>query len=168
MTRKDFRVLIILLIAIFTISGCADLKDKFIRKPKEEKEKAKRYYAVREYDVRPSLELYTKRYVYWKHWHKELLAVLDHDNHKKTVVAIEQEASNLMAMQSMLVDEKAEQLEVSIAELTEIEKTIKKERLTGGNKVRIRKKLESLGRRVKREFSYNKMRGFIRDEFRTK
>lgn len=150
---------------VFSAAGCAQLKDKFVRKRKEE-EPESRFYAVRKYDVHPSMELYTKRYIFWKSWHRELLAVLTDDNQKKTVMAAEQATSNLMDMHGMLVDEKAEKLQAIIDEMTEVENQIKKERVTGGNEVRIRKKLEFLGKEVKRDFSYNKVRGLIRTEFR--
>ncbi|RKY42656.1 MAG: hypothetical protein DRP85_01950 [Candidatus Makaraimicrobium thalassicum] len=168
MKRGDIRVLVILLAVSFALSGCAQIKDKFVRKPKEEKGIAKRYRPVREYDVRPSLELYTKRYIFWKNWHKELLSVLGDANHKKKVVAAEQGLSNLLDMQNMLVDEKAGELQKLIDEMAGIETALKTEKVTRGTEVRMRKKLESLGRQIKREFSYNKMRGYIRGDFKNK
>jgi len=147
------------------ITGCAQLAEKFIRKPKEEV-KNKRYYAVKEYDVHPSIELYTKRYIFWKTWHKELLDVLPKGNRKKIVVAVEQEVSNLMDMKNMLVDEKALFLQEDVEQLTEIESEIKKEGITRGNEVWIRRKLKMLGRKIKRNFSYKKMKGYIRDDFK--
>ncbi|MEA3489687.1 MAG: hypothetical protein U9R44_05055 [Candidatus Omnitrophota bacterium] len=167
MNRKIIGTIGLLMIIVLTLSGCADLKDKFVRKSKEEAG-IKQYYAVRPYDVHPSLELYTKRYVYWKSWHRELLSVLSDDNHKKKVVAIEQEVGNLMDMQRMLVDEKAEPLQKIIDQMSKIETQIKKERVTQGNEVRIRKKLESLGRQVKKDYSYNKIRDYIGSDFRKK
>ncbi len=167
MKGKNIQVLVVLLVMAFMVSGCAQMRDKFIRKPKEEETKTKRYYAVRKYDVKPSLDLYTKRYVFWKTWHKELLSVLGKGNHKKIVVAVEQEVSNLMDMQNMLTDEKAEELGKLVDGMTEMEKIIKKQKITTGTEVRIRKKLESLGGQIKRGFSYNKMRGYIRDDFRS-
>lgn len=163
---KKTQVLVLLVAFIFTLTGCAQMRDKFIRKPKEEDTSLKRYQAVREYDVHPNMELYTKRYIFWKNWHRELLEVLSDSNTKKTTVAVEQEVSNLMDMKSMLVDEKGDELQKYIDELVEIEATIKKERITGGNEIRIRRRLETLGRQVKMRFSYTKMRGFIRDDFR--
>jgi len=146
--------------------GCAELRDKFIRKPKEEEPVARSYYAVKKYDVDPSLELYTKRYTFWKNWHKEILAVLSDDNQKKIVVAVEQSLSNLMDMRNMLVDEEAEKLQVYIDKMSVMEKRIKEENVTLGNEVRIRRSLESIGRAIKTDFNYNKMKGSIRAEFK--
>ncbi len=165
--KKNINVLVMFLIVFVTLSGCAQMKDKFVPKPKEETT-ARRFNVVREYNVHPDLELYTKRYVFWKSWHKELLSVLMDSNHKKTVVAAEQELSNLFSMYRMLQDEKGDQLMVLIDEFEGIEKKIKRERITQGNVVRIRRRLETIGRQVRKDFSYNKIRGFLRDDFRQK
>jgi hypothetical protein len=160
-----------MLVLMFFISGCAQISEKFIRKPKEEGT-AMRYRMVKTYEVHPTLELYTKRYVFWKNWHRESLDLLAESerkqdfNQKKMIVSLEQEVSNLMDMQSMLIDEKAEQLQPLIDQIAAIEVEVKKNGVTQGNTVRIRRTLEMAGRNVKEKFSYNKMRGCISDEFR--
>ncbi len=166
MKREKFLALIMLMVMTMLTSGCASIKDKFIRKPKEEEEQIRRYQVVREYDVHPNMELYTKRYIFWKNWNKELLEKIRSDNHKKRVVAVEQAVSNLYDMKRMLVDEKGDQLQGLIDEMTDVENTIKNERITGANRVRIRRKVESVGRNVKKDFSYTKVKGQIRDDFR--
>ena len=173
MKRGKINILLAVLAVTVALSGCADLKDKFIRKKKEEP-RAQRYYQVRQYDVHPTLDLYTKRYIYWKSWHKEMLTLLNQnsaietDNYKKRTVAIEQEVSNLIDMQSMLVDEKAEELGKIIDEVTVIEKQMKTEKITPGNLTRIRRKLDLLGKEVKKNFSYRDMSDYIAPEFREK
>ncbi|MDP8257977.1 MAG: hypothetical protein P9L90_00940 [Candidatus Aadella gelida] len=162
-----FLLIVFMATSLFGLAGCAQLRDKFIRKPEEEI-KNKTYYAVREYDVEPSLELYTKRYIFWKTWHKELLDVLPKGNRKKIVVAVEQELSNLMDLQNMLVEEKALSMQEDIDQLMSIEMEIKKSGVTRGNKVHIRRQLESIGKKVKKNFSYRKMGGYVRDDFRDK
>ncbi|MGD2279570.1 MAG: hypothetical protein PVH45_05710 [Candidatus Omnitrophota bacterium] len=166
MMSKRIKVVAALMIFALLISGCADLRDKFIRKPKKE-ETAMKYQMVREYDVHPNLELYTKRYIFWKTWHKELLTRIMEDNRKKMTVAAEQEVSNLNDMRRMLVDEKGDELQKIIDQMAEIENTLKTTRITRGNRVKIRRKLESLGREVRRNYSYTKIKGSLRDEFRT-
>ncbi len=172
MRKKSFFWIAMILVLVFFISGCAQLSEKFVRKPKEEGT-AMRYRMVKTYEVRPSLELYTKRYVFWKNWHRESLDLLAESdrkqdfNQKKMIVSLEQEVSNLMDLQSMLIDEKAEQLQPLIDQMAGIEADVKKNGVTRGNTVRIRRTLEMAGRNVKEDFSYNKVRGSIRDEFRT-
>jgi len=159
-------VFVNILAFMFLFSGCSGIKDKFIPKPKEEDPRIKKYFAVRKYDVHPTYEMYRKRYVLWKNWHKELLSILRDSNHKKIVVAIDQENSNLVDMHSMLIDTEAEKLQKVISQMEEIEKLIKKGRLNTGGEVRIRQKLESLGREIKRDFNSNKMKSCIRENFK--
>ncbi len=154
-----------IIVAIVIFSGCAQLSEKFIRKNEEEESSTKRYYAVRKYDVKPSLELYTKRYVFWKTWHGELLTVLNNDNHKRVVEAAEQTVSNLVDMKRMLAEPKAGELSVIIGEMDALKKRIKDERITGANGIRIRREWETLGRRIKRDFSYNDVEEYIAGEF---
>ena len=163
-TLFNTAVMVAMLVPVLLISGCAELHDKFVRKAPE-KPKSTSYYAVRQYDVKPNMELYTKRYIFWKTWHTELLSVLMDDNKKKTVTAIEQDISNLIDMQRMLVDEKAEGLGVCIAEMEDIEAQIKRSGVTRGNETRIRRKLETLQKQIKRDYSYRVIDGYIRDEF---
>lgn len=172
MKRKYASVVVLLLAVVIGLTGCAQLKDiQLVRKPKADENKLKRYYAVRPYDVKPSLELYTKRYIFWKSWNKDLNELLEQAesqdvNHKKIVVAIEQEVSNLIDMRDMLVDEKAEELQKYIEELTEVEMILKKEKLTRGNQVQIRRTVQNAGRQIKLKFSYNKVQDDIASEFR--
>ncbi len=150
-----------------SLSGCSDLKDKFVRK-KKPKAEAKRYYAVKEYHITPSVELYTKRYVLWKNWQRELEMVLNDANFKKPRMAADQCLSNLVDMKNMLVDEKGDQLQKYIDEMAWVEKTIRSERVTHGNQVQLKKRIELVGFEVQRRFSYNDMRKYIRDEFRSR
>jgi len=69
-------------------------------------------------------------------------------------------------MHSMLIDTEAEKLQKVISQMEEIEKLIKKGRLNTGGEVRIRQKLESLGREIKRDFNSNKMKSCIRENFK--
>ncbi len=172
MEQREYRLLLALLAVILALSGCSQMRDKFIRKPKEA-EKKPHYYRVKSYDVHPSLELYTKRYIFWKNWHRDfmdLMAQPDQDiqapaNHKKKVVAIEQELSNLIDMRNMLVDEKGIELNEYIIQMTEIEQQIKKQKLLPGTQTRIRRKMELMGKEIKRDFSYNKIGDYIRSDF---
>ncbi len=153
-------------VVLLSVPGCAQLRDKFIRKPKGEDENIRRYQAVTAYDVKPSLDLYTKRYIFWKSWHKELLEVLSETSHKKKVMAVEQEVSSLMDMYGMLNDAKGDELKPIVDDFAQVEREIKSAKITPGNAVRIRRKLEILGKEVKSKFSYTKIREYIRDEFR--
>lgn len=166
MGKTKFLYLIATLLSVaMCLSGCAQLRDKFIRQRKTDAHKRAGYQPVRAYDVRPTLDMYATRYIYWKSWHDELISVLDDSNHKKKVVAIREAISNLFSMQRMLEDDKAEELQACIDRLAVLQDTIDHARLTGANVIRMRRELEVVGRQIIREFSHTKMSGHIRAEF---
>ena len=72
MKKINTHIVILIVALSFTLTGCAQLRDKFVRKPKDEETTLRHYQAVREYNVRPNMELYTKRYIFWKNWQREL------------------------------------------------------------------------------------------------
>lgn len=166
--KKIFYVFLAALYFSLALSGCSDLKAKFVRKSKQDTA-PKRYIPVREYDIHPSMELYTKRYIFWKNWHKEFMDLVADQrmtNHKKMIVSIEQEISNLYDMKGMITDEKGDELQICIDGIQKVESELRKENLTQGNRVRIMRSMDLLGKEIKDKFSYTKMVGEIRDEFR--
>ena len=166
--RKNFCVLWVVLVAIscvFILTGCADFQKKFIRK-KKEYDGPPKYYAVRKYEVHPSLELYEKRYIFWKNWHRELLVDINDENRKKAKVDIDQAISNLWDMKYMLVDEKGDELQKCIDQMQELQLQITKQSVNSVNRVKFRRKLDLLMREIKRKFSYRKMGGYIRSDFK--
>lgn len=164
MMLRRFALFVAVIFAASSMAGCADLKDKFVRK-KKGKVSAKRYYAVKTYHVKPSLDLYTKRFVLWKAWQNELEAVLLDDNFKKPRMAADQALSNLVDMQNMLVEEKFVALGKYVDEMTKVEKAIRTQKVTPGNQTWLKKQIELIGFEVERRFSYNDMRKYIADEF---
>ena len=165
MKISKLRVIVSVFLAVAFLSGCAQIKEKFVRKKKEDTS-LKQYIAVKEYDVHPNLELYTKRYIFWKTWQTELLKVLGDTNQKKKQVAAKEAISNLMSMKNMLVDEKGDQLQILIDKMIALENDIRTRRVTKANDVQIRRRLETLGRQIKLGFSYTKVGGDISDDFR--
>ena len=165
MNKKLCALVVFIISASFFLSGCADFQKKFIRK-KKEYDGPPKYYAVREYDVHPSLELYQKRYVYWKNWHRELLVDINDANKKKAKVDIEQAISNLWDMKHMLVDEKGDELQGYIDQMQSLQVMMNEQSITGANQVKFRRKLEMLLNEIKRNFSYRKVEGYISSDFR--
>jgi len=162
--RYTFCSPVLVLLGCVYLVGCAQLHDKFVRPRKRDDSRAT-YRQVRAYDVRPNLELYTTRYIYWRSWHSELLQVLDDSNHKKKLVAVRESLSNLNAMRRMLEDEMAEDLQGHIDILERLRRDMESARLTGANLIRTRRDLQVLGRNVSRDFSYTKVPGHLRAEF---
>lgn len=167
MKSSVLRWLVVVLMMSTVLAGCKNIQ---LVPRKKEEPTAKRFISVRKYDVHPSLELYTKRYQYWKSWQRELLMLFNergkHVNEKKFAEAAEQAVSNLMDMRDMLVEEKAVPLEFQIDAMEKVEKDIKREGITGGNRTRLRREVTRIGKLVKRDFSYRDMKPYIRKDFR--
>ncbi|NQT23283.1 MAG: hypothetical protein HQ579_07615 [Candidatus Omnitrophica bacterium] len=163
-SRYFVRTIILILILTLNLTGCAQLRKKFIRKKKVQ-EALPHYERIMKYDVSPSIELYTKHYVYWRSWHREAVVLLG-KNIKKDKRCIREMISNLEDMKSMLDDEEGDKLEKHIAVLRKIESDIKKGSLTLATKTRMRMVLEREFTLIKRDFSYAKMDSHIRSDFR--
>lgn len=159
------RLICLLLIIGFTlnISGCAALKKKFTRKKKPKPKKIS-FYQIKKYDIKPSMELYEKHFMFWVNWHKGLLEKLG-ESHKYDLQCINGIISNLEDMYNLLVDEEKKELADHIQVLKQAEKIIAEDTLTNFNIVRVRRILEREIRTIKNRFSPRKMAGKIRKEW---
>ena len=94
MRRFSLRLLSLAVISVLllSLSGCAALKKKFTRKKK--KTETPVFYHVRKYDVKPSIDLYEKHYIFWINWHRELVMELG-ENFKSDTRSIQELRSNL-------------------------------------------------------------------------
>jgi len=160
-----FISLVIGAVLVMNLAGCASLRQKFIRKKKKDKDVRKSFSHLTEYKVRPHIELYTRHYIYWRSWHREIIELLG-KNSKKDKRCIREMIGNLDDMRSMLVDEKGDGLDKHIKELESIEKDIKRGSLTEATMTRIRRTLEKEFMLIKIEYSYTKMEPYMRSEFR--
>ncbi|MCK4464000.1 MAG: hypothetical protein KAU58_06780 [Candidatus Omnitrophica bacterium] len=166
--REKFRCLIVGLVVVCVfvpaLSGCAGLRRKFVRK-RTSKKTSPHYHRIEKYTVVPSIELYTKHYIYWRSWHREIIELLG-ENTKKDKRCIREMIGSLEDMKSMLVDKKEDMLDGHIQILKNIENDINKGALTLATRTRIRRTLEKEFKLIKINFSYRKMEPFIRSEFR--
>jgi len=159
--------LIILCLSVsifFQLGGCAALKKKFTPKKKDEPQVIAQYQ-LREYNIKPSLELYEKHYVFWINWQRKLIDELGRNSKNDTRCAREI-TGNLEDMATLLVDEKAAELRPHIEDLNKVRTMIENRNMTVVNQTRVRRILEREYRIVKREFSPTKMKDFIREEWK--
>jgi len=163
MNMKKAAYFVIAFFLIINIAGCAGVQRKFTRK-KKETVKMPRIYQVKKYDRKPSPELYKKHYVYWESFQSEMIMTLGQNN-KKNLVCIEHILSNLSDMQSMLLPEKAAELEIHITRLAKIKDILKKEDLTTFNRNYIMMTLERESRYIKRGFVYKKVKNSLRTSY---
>lgn len=165
MCRLTWFACFVVILITANLTGCASLRKKFIRKKKKPKDVTPHYYSIQKYDILPSIELYTKHYVFWRSWHNEIIELLG-ENSKKDKRCIDEMVGNLEDMKTLLVDEKGEELERHIQVLRGIEKDIAGQKLTFGAKTRVRRVLEKQFKLIRINFTYRKMDPFIRAEFK--
>ena len=144
--------------------GCAMLKRKFTPK-KKPKPKKQIYHKVHKYEVKPSLELYEKHYVFWINWHRKLVSELG-KNAKNDSKCAQQIRGNVEDMAALLTDEKAAALAPHIDKLKGVEAIIAERNMTKTNETRVKHRLEREYRTIRREFSPRKMKDCIRSEWK--
>lgn len=160
-----FWALVLFFGLLFSSFGCESLKKKFTRKKKEPVTKVA-YFRVKKYDIKPSMELYEKHYVYWINWQRKLTDTLG-KNFKSDRRSSEEAIGQLEDMAGILTDEKAELLVPHINEMKAAKAIICKRNLTKANETRIRLIIEREYRVIKRKFAPRKMAGSIREDWRT-
>ncbi len=155
---------LVILISVVTIvllpCGCAKLKRKFTpkRKPKPTEYS---FYSEREYEPKSPQELYQEHYVLWHNWHLEMER-MDTMNYKRVLFSANECLKHLTAMRDLLVEEKAEELDLQIVQLQEVIDRIKTRNRTASGDVRIRRILEKIGRVIINDFTYNRMEPFLK------
>lgn len=145
-------------------AGCAALKKKLTPKRKP-KPKQTVFSEVRKYDVKPTLELYEKHYIFWTNWHKKFMSELG-ENYKSDLRSMNEMVSNLEDMLSLLTDQEAGRLTPHVAEMKKAEAIVKKRSMTKYNETRIRRIAEKEYRAIRREFTPKQMAGHIRKDWR--
>ncbi len=153
----------IIFFMVLNLAGCAGLQKKFTRKKKAPVKKP-RIYQVKKYEKRPTPELYKKHYAYWRAWQGELISVIG-QNHKKDTRCIEEIISNLADMQNMLTSEKAEGLTPHINNLVKVKDIILNEELSQYNKDYVKRTLEKEDRAIRRDYIFDKIKGYLRISF---
>lgn len=161
---KKAIAVIILIFMCANLSGCSDQwRRKFIRK-KKEPVKMPRVHQIKKYEKKPTPELYQKHFAYWVSWQSELLTVLG-QNHKKDMRCMEEIVGNLKDMQAILVPEKAAKLAPHIERIVRVRDIVAREELTQSNSEYVRMTLEREDRAIKREFSYSKVKKYLKTNF---
>ena len=160
--RKTIALMLVISLAL-GIAGCANVQKKFTRK-KKETVKMPRLYQPRKYEKKPTPELYKKHYSYWESWQSELIKVLG-QNHKKDALCIEEIISNLKDMQNILVPEKGDELTKHIDRLLEVKDIIVRESGSHADKSWSLMTLDRESRYIKREFQYDKVKGYLKQSF---
>ncbi len=164
MKRINFKKALILIFITFLLidtTGCAPLRKKFVRKPKE-KEEAIPILTTKEYGLEYSRDiLYNKHYVFWKTWHMEAIESIG-ENDKKTISCINNSINQLKTLQGYLVDEKKALVDPHIKFLEDANKRIAKGRLAEPTINNLKKMLEKEKRVIQNKLFYKKVEPWIK------
>lgn len=157
---------ILTIFSLICLSGCETLKKKFIRKHKGEPEEEKGVvFEPQEYPSQQfsNIELYQNNYLLWKSWKQELSDSLQEGvNRKKQIENAKEMVVNLEAMKSLLQEDKQKALGLLIQNAQNINDKIADVNLNSTDLTRLKQDLETLEKNVRKDFSYKKVKDFIK------
>lgn len=161
MVKKHLKIALIIILVI-NISGCAELRRKFVRKKKPRSEELS-FYSLEEYRPKPPHERYQEHYVLWHNWHLDLERT-EGTSHLRDINAANEAIRHLTEMRDLLEDEKADELEIQIKEMEELLVRLKKRKRDIIKDVHSRRRLERIGRVMINTFCYDRMKNYIKNE----
>jgi hypothetical protein len=159
---KRLFILILLFCVSLQLSGCTALQRKFTRKKKKPKLRIPAYKPIKEYDRRPTPELYKKHFVYWKTWQSSLIQTIG-ESKKRDIRAIKEIIGNLKDLKSMLTSEKAAELQSHIDKIVLLEERVSRRSLTKYDKDSVVRVLEKQERQIERSFRYDKIKDYLKE-----
>lgn len=153
--------LALIFVFVFVLSGCHNVRKKFVRKKKKEKEQAV-YVNFKEYAKPSSYQLYQDYYLYATGWIDEILKSLEPPiNFKRASKSFDELIYTLSQINSIFTDEGKESFSSLYNQVIDIDKEIKP-LLNEIKRRAIVKDLEYIKRRINREFTISKVEQWIK------
>lgn len=151
--------ILLALILLMNLAGCASLPKKFIRKKKQPKHVASAIYLQSgPYQKKYSNEYYYKtHYTFWQSWHSEWMDQLG-GNTKKVRRCAQETVNNLVEMNRYLKPEKQAELEPVLEDLKKLQTRIESGAYSDSDEGPTRVELERLKRAVGNQFYFNKVK----------
>lgn len=159
---KNWLKVALIIILILNISGCAELRRKFIRKKESKKEEVS-FYRIEEYKAKPPHERYEEHYVLWHNWHLELERP-EGTSYLKDIDAISEALRHLTAMRDLLQEEKAKELGIEIEQMETILARLKEKKKNVMKDVYSRRLVEKIRRVIVNNFSYKRAKDYIKND----
>ena len=166
--RGDIVLIGILVLAIAS-SGCEPLRKKFIRQKKKDQQDTSGVIPILEpidypEPVYSPLKEYQKHYSMWKVWQRELLTGLEQAaSAKQELYDLDQILAQLQEMEKLLVADK----QAKLSSLTAQFESLKDQLSQQGpfrNTSSIKLKIESLGKTIREEYKFEKMKEHLAKE----
>lgn len=148
------------------LTGCDALGKKFIRHPKNAEKLSEPVLIPQEYPslFKNSAEAYRQYLFYWKSWQEELLnSISNHSNPKKKASCIDEGIKNLVFMKNLLQDQKQKGMDGYIKQLLDLKGDVQNDRYSS-NETLERMKAEAIKRNILRDYSFDKVKGFFKDD----
>lgn len=159
---KTFLKIALIITMTVTLAGCGELARKFTRK-KAPKEESYSFYQVEEYKAKPAPDRYRNHYILWHNWHSELERS-EETAYSRDIMSAKQAFDHLVAMRDLLTDEQAKKLDVQINDMKSVIDDMQKRHECIKDSVRNRRSVERIGRIVLDEFSFRRMKNYIKSE----
>lgn len=159
---KNFLKIALISIIVTNLTGCGELAKKFIRKKSPKKEDYS-FYQIEEYKAKPAPIRYQNHYTLWHNWHTELERS-DPTSYSRDIMSANQALEHLTAMRDLLTEDQAKKLDAQIKDMKSVIEDMQKSHECIKDSVRNRRSVERIGRIVLDEFSYRRMRNYIKSE----
>jgi hypothetical protein len=161
-----FIALILLAVVLSTCSGCGGTwRRKFVRAKKSDLQEGpilQPHDYAREFTNK---QLYANNYAFWRNAESELIkSIKAKDNLKRIFNQSGYALVYLKKLHSLLLEEKNTELEPYITELEDIIEKIEQPNYVGSNSNVLVARLSRHYRAVSRDFSYRKMKNFIKPD----
>ena len=158
--RAGIFILILFFMTTIINTGCEPLRKKFVRKKKKsDAEESIPLFEPVDYEAEAnrSETLYQQQYSLWMMWHTDVLTALeDNRNNKKILSDLDQLSMKLAAMEKLVIPPKRETLGKYAQELASIKREMD---APVRNTYGIQRRIESLGRLMRENFSPKNMGG---------
>lgn len=160
--KQIFSYFIIFLLLFTFLTGCGPVwKRKFVRKRAPREIEPVFVYQPQDYQKEPNIELYKKRFIFWKAWQGELITKLG-TNRLADIRAFEEALKDLSGMKGCLNDAKAAELEVYIRKLAGFHDTYKSRDFDIIRSRQMRQDLDRLMLKIDRLFRFSKIKESIK------
>jgi hypothetical protein len=164
--KLKFIAIVLLALLLFTSAGCSGTwRKKFVRTKKGE---AAEGPVLQPYDYKREFtnnQLYANNYAFWRASQSELISSVKlKDNPRKLDSQSGYAFVHLKKLSTLLIDEKKTELEPYISELEDMIDKIQQPNYVSSNSNILASRLTKHYKAVSREFSYHRMKSFIRPD----
>ena len=160
--KKNCVFLLLAVMTIGSLSGCSTLRRKFIRKNKNEKE-PELYLELRDYPEAPSQDIYHSHFSFVKGWLAEVVLQLEGgSNNKRIRYSIDKSIESLLIIKNYLKPESKQEMDALYGEFYDLKARIYDPYVLDFKRDSILKQAKRLKRKFAKQFSYNKIKHFLK------